>query len=168
MAIFRRLSADGKAAPQALLKQQQQEQAQIQPGADAAQSGAARTPRRRPGSTKRAGCSRPVAEPHTREAVIAASPRIAHRHAPLHGSIALKGGRIDDLSLEQYRETVDPNSPAIVLFSPSGAPEAVLRRVRLGSPPPGRRGKMPGPDTLWTPGGHTAALGVDHPVTLDL
>ena len=32
----------------------------------------------------------------------------------------LKGTRIDDLSLTQFRDTVDPNSPAIVLFSPSG------------------------------------------------
>ena len=28
--------------------------------------------------------------------------------------------RIDDLSLVQFRDTVDPLSPAIVLFSPSG------------------------------------------------
>ena len=36
------------------------------------------------------------------------------------GSISLKGARIDDLSLVQFRETVDPASPAIVLYSPSG------------------------------------------------
>ena len=40
----------------------------------------------------------------------------------LRGSISLKGGQIDDLALTQYRETVDPNSPPIVLLSPSGSP----------------------------------------------
>ena len=40
----------------------------------------------------------------------------------IHGSIALKGGRIDDVTLASYRETVDPNSPEIVLLSPPGAP----------------------------------------------
>jgi YidC/Oxa1 family membrane protein insertase len=39
----------------------------------------------------------------------------------LSGSISLKGARIDDLSLVQFRETVDPNSPPIVLYSPSGS-----------------------------------------------
>ena len=39
------------------------------------------------------------------------------------GSIALKGARIDDLSLIKYRETVDPKSPPIVLLAPSGSPE---------------------------------------------
>ena len=38
------------------------------------------------------------------------------------GSIALKGAQIDDLALTQYRETVDPKSPPIVLLSPSGSP----------------------------------------------
>ena len=62
--------------------------------------------------------------------------RPAHRRSDtprLSGSIDLKGARIDNLSLEQYRETVDPNSPPIVLFSPSGAPRSLLRRVRLGA-----------------------------------
>ncbi len=40
----------------------------------------------------------------------------------IHGSISLKGGRIDDVTLQRYRETVDPNSPEIVLLSPPGAP----------------------------------------------
>ena len=47
--------------------------------------------------------------------------RASRSRAPqLKGSIALKGGRIDDLALMQYRETVNPKSPAIVLLSPSG------------------------------------------------
>src|SRR3954468_9144280 len=36
------------------------------------------------------------------------------------GSIQLKGARLDDLRLKKYRDTVDPNSPEIVLLAPKG------------------------------------------------
>ena len=76
----------------------------------------------------------------------------AHRHpyaaAPRH--VDLKGGRIDDLSLEQYpRRPIDPHSPPIVLLSPSGAPERILCRVRLGAGFGHDHEPMPGPDTVW-------------------
>ena len=64
------------------------------------------------------------------------------------GSIALKGGRIDDLALIKYRETVDPKSPPIVLLAPSGA------RIRSMPSSAGRRRaartlKLPDADTVW-------------------
>ena len=62
----------------------------------------------------------PTGQVFTREAVLAAGPRIAIETPLMKGSIALKGARIDDLALTQYRETVDPKSPAIVLLSPAG------------------------------------------------
>ena len=43
----------------------------------------------------------------------------------LRGSIDLKGGRIDNLSLEQYRETIDPQ------FAADRAAVAVGRAGRL-------------------------------------
>jgi YidC/Oxa1 family membrane protein insertase len=129
---------------EALLKQQQQTQpAAIKPSASA-----------------------PVTQPPTltREAVIAASPRITIDTPRLRGSVDLTGGRIDDLSLEQYRETVDPNSPPIVLLSPSGAPDTYY--AEFGWVPASRTTeKMPGPDTVWKQEG-SGALGIDHPVTL--
>ncbi|CCE11905.1 Inner membrane protein oxaA [Bradyrhizobium sp. STM 3843] len=54
-----------------------------------------------------------------RDAALEATPRVKIDTPRLAGSISLKGARIDDLALVQYRETVDPKSPAIVLFSPS-------------------------------------------------
>src|ERR1700674_3999180 len=56
----------------------------------------------------------------SRDAAIASTPRVKIESPRLSGSISLKGARIDDLSLVQFRDTVDPVSPAIVLYSPSG------------------------------------------------
>ena len=155
-----------KQREQALIKQQ--EQAQTQPGTtqpNAAQPGA--TPGAAPGSATPPpvpGTAAPTVATASRDAVIAASPRIAIATPTLRGSIDLKGGRIDDLSLEQYRETIDPNSPAIVLFSPSGAPDAYYAEFGW-VPAAGATAAMPGPDTVWKQEG-SGALGIDHPVTL--
>ena len=62
----------------------------------------------------------PVVE--TREAALQRNPRLAIDTPSLAGSINLRGGRIDDVLLKNYHETVDPKSPRIVLFSPSGSP----------------------------------------------
>src|SRR4051794_26831693 len=100
----------------------------------------------------------------TREAALAASPRIAIDTPSLHGSIALKGGRIDDLSLIRYRETVDPSSPPIVLLAPSGSPQPFYAEFGwIGAN--GSNAKVPGGDTDWRQDGN-GALGVGHPVTL--
>src|ERR1700733_6496441 len=156
-----------KQREQALLKQQ--EQSQTQPGAT--QPGATQPNAAQPSTTPGAGTPPPLpgtaapsAATASREAVIAASPRIAIDTPTLGGSIGLKGGRIDDLSLEQYRETIAPDSPAIVLFSPSGAPDAYYAEFGW-VPAAGTTAAMPGPDTVWKQEG-SGALGIDHPVTL--
>jgi YidC/Oxa1 family membrane protein insertase len=140
----------------------QQEQSQVQPATPVTPA----TPVARPGAPAVPGGPAASAAPltPTREATIAASPRIAIDTPRLRGSIDLKGARIDNLSLEQYRETVDPNSPPIVLFSPSGSPEAYYAEFGW-VPAAGSTQKLPGPDTVWTQEG-SGALGVDRPVTL--
>ena len=146
------------------LKQQQQTQLQPQGQPGTGQPGGATGPQTGtpavPGGP--AASTRPAA--NTREALIAAAPRVAIDTPRLKGSIDLKGARLDNLSLEQYRETVDPNSPPIVLFSPSGSPEAYYAEFGW-VPAAGTTEKMPGPDTVWTQQG-TGALGVGRPVTL--
>ncbi|MDH3229775.1 MAG: membrane protein insertase YidC, partial [Alphaproteobacteria bacterium] len=63
----------------------------------------------------------PGAGPSTsREQALKATPRIAIESGRLTGSITLTGGRIDDLSLRDYRETVKPDSRNIVLLKPTG------------------------------------------------
>lgn len=56
-----------------------------------------------------------------RSDVIKDDKRIPIATRELQGSINLKGGRIDDLSLTNFRESVDPASPRIILLSPSGS-----------------------------------------------
>jgi YidC/Oxa1 family membrane protein insertase len=56
----------------------------------------------------------------SRDEAVTASPRVKIETPSVVGSISLKGARIDDLSLVKFRETVDPHSPPIVLYSPSG------------------------------------------------
>jgi len=62
-----------------------------------------------------------VVSPRERAVVLAETPRVAIETAELRGSINLKGGRIDDLALVNYRETVDASSRQIVLLSPAGS-----------------------------------------------
>ena len=105
-----------------------------------------------------------AAQAMTRDAALAASPRVRIETPSVSGSIALKGGRIDDLSLVKYRETVDPNSPPIILLAPSGSPNPFYAEFGW-SAPSGTAVKLPGPDTVWQQEG-TGALSVGRPVTL--
>src|SRR5205807_6059283 len=68
------------------------------------------------------GAPASTAQTLTRADALAKSQRVPIDTERLGGSIALTGGRIDDLSLRKYHESVDPSSPAIVLLSPSGSP----------------------------------------------
>jgi len=48
------------------------------------------------------------------------APRLTIDTPKLAGSISMLGGRIDDLSLKTYRETLEANSPNVRLLSPVG------------------------------------------------
>jgi YidC/Oxa1 family membrane protein insertase len=85
----------------------------------------------------------------TREMSLKSSPRLAIDTPSLRGSIALKGGRIDDVVLVKYREQVAPTSPNVVLFSPSDAPHPYFAEHGWIAPA-GSSVKLPGNDTAWT------------------
>jgi YidC/Oxa1 family membrane protein insertase len=85
----------------------------------------------------------------TREAVVQATPRVPIETSTLLGSIALKGGRIDDIVLAKYRQTTKPDSKQVTLFSPSGAPEPFYAEFGWNAPA-GSSAKVPGPDAVWT------------------
>ncbi|MEZ5874441.1 MAG: membrane protein insertase YidC [Hyphomicrobiales bacterium] len=85
----------------------------------------------------------------TREEALAASPRIAIDTPSLRGSIALKGARIDDLILKDYRVTVEPDSPQVILLSPAGDVHAYYaERGFVGKG--GNDLALPADQTLWT------------------
>jgi len=122
-----------------------------------------------PGAPPVPGASPPIqspaaAEPQSRETVIGATTRIPVETPTVGGSISLKGGRIDDVSLTQYHETVDPKSPAIVLLSPSGSPHPFYAEFGW-SAPSGSSTNVPGPETVWSQVG-TGSLTPTQPVTL--
>src|ERR1700692_4407455 len=100
----------------------------------------------------------------SRDAAIAASPRVKIETPRLTGSISLKGARIDDLSLVQFRETVDPASPAIVLYSPSGTETPYYAEFGWVAAS-GSAARLPDQNTLWQQEG-TGSLTPSNPVTL--
>jgi len=100
----------------------------------------------------------------SRDTTIAATPRIKIDTPRLSGSISLRGARIDDLSLVQFRETVNPASPAIVLFSPSGTAEPYYAEFGWVAAS-GATVKVPDQNTLWQQEGSNS-LSPDSPVTL--
>src|ERR687883_570887 len=72
--------------------------AQVQPG-------------RAPGQAPATGAALP-------EGAEASVPRVRLDNGRLHGSVSLLGARIDQVTLADYRETIDPSSPEITLLSP--------------------------------------------------
>jgi YidC/Oxa1 family membrane protein insertase len=105
-----------------------------------------------------------AAAPVNRAAALAASPRVPIETDNVQGSIALKGGRIDDLALVRFRETVDPKSPPVTLLSPSGTADPFYAEFGWTG---GSNSdlKLPTSETVWTRTG-SGALGVGQPVTL--
>ena len=83
----------------------------------------------------------------TRAELLAAAPRVALQGKRVHGSISLRGGKFDDISLPDYRETLDPKSPEIVVLRPQGLPTAYF--AEFGWVATGQVA-VPGGDTLWT------------------
>jgi YidC/Oxa1 family membrane protein insertase len=90
--------------------------------------------------------------PQSREAALAASPRVKIDTPALSGSISLKGARLDDLALKQYRETVDPNSPPIELLDPAGTAHPYYAEFGW-VPAGGATAKLPDQNTLWSQDG---------------
>ena len=152
--------------PQEKVREQRQaQQAQQQPAAQAGQPAPTTAP---PGAPPAPGqIAAPGAGPAqsmTREAALRQSARVPIDTPSVQGSIALKGGRIDDLALVKFRETVDPKSPPIVLLSPSGSPEPFYAEFGWTGAA-GTDAKLPMAETVWTQAG-SGALSVGHPVTL--
>ncbi|MBN9006339.1 MAG: membrane protein insertase YidC [Rhizobiales bacterium] len=142
--------------------QSQMAKPEAKPATGAATSQSSTTPATTPATP---AASQPAAtQTVARDVAIAANPRVKIDTPRLSGSISLKGARIDDLSLVKFRETVDPTSPAIDLFSPSGT--AAPYYAEFGwVPATGSTVKLPDQNTVWQQDG-SGALTPSHPITL--
>ena len=94
------------------------------------------------------GVTVPLAE--TRDEALTASARLPIDTHALAGTIALAGGRFDDLHLSLYKETIEPDADTVVLLNPAGGPHPYFvdfgwRRTIDNDP-----GPLPGPTTAWT------------------
>jgi YidC/Oxa1 family membrane protein insertase len=131
---------------------------QTTPGSTTPQPGATPSPST---PASQPGAAQPVV---SRDTAIAANPRVKIETPRLSGSISLKGARIDDLSLEKFRDTVDPKSPAIVLFSPSNTTHPYYAEFGW-VPAAGSTARIPDQNTMWQQEG-SGALSPSNPVIL--
>jgi len=102
----------------------------------------------------------------TRDAALATTQRLPIDTPSLRGSINLKGGRIDDLILKDYRVAVDKDSANVTLLSPSGSPAPNQAfYAQHGWTIAGGGVNVPGPETQWSVEG-SGTLTPGNPVTL--
>ncbi len=129
-----------------LAQQNQQAQSQTAP---VPAPGSAPAPGAVPGQTVAPAVAPATGVALTREQALAQSPRVRIETPKIAGSIALTGARLDDVSLKAYRETVDPNSPIIVLLSPLGGPNGYYSDFGWVAGP-GAAVSLPNASTVWT------------------
>jgi len=116
----------------------------VDPAAVEGQAGAV------PGATVEGGAAASATETvQTRGEALATAPRVPIATGALSGSVALTGGRLDDLHLLQYRETLEPDAETVVLLNPAGGPAPYFvdygwRRTVDSDP-----GPLPGAATEW-------------------
>jgi len=100
--------------------------------------------------------------------VAAEIPRIRIDTPDLSGSISMAGGRIDELALKRYPQTLEPGSPTVNLLTPVGTEHAYY--ALYGWTPAGDLSfdAVPGPNTQWSvASGDTLAPGKPVGLTWD-
>lgn len=98
----------------------------------------------------------------SRAAIVSAEPRIKITTDRVIGSIRLKGGLIDDLTLLNYRQTLEKDSENIVMLSPLGTENPYYAQFGWTSTTTGVT--LPNADTVWNTDRSTLSVG--QPVTL--
>lgn len=97
--------------------------------------------------------------------VVADAPRIAIETPELSGTLSLQGGRLDDLALTQYRETLDDDAEIVRLMRPVGETDAYFATFGWAGANSLAADAVPGPETIWSlESGET--LTPDTPVTI--
>ncbi len=76
--------------------------------------------------------------------------RIQIENELLTGAISTQGGRIDQLSLKKYRNTISEDSDIVTLLSPVGQPEAYYAAFGWAPAVGIKPNQVPDPNTIWT------------------
>jgi YidC/Oxa1 family membrane protein insertase len=98
----------------------------------------------------------------TLERSLAADERVAIRNERLYGSLALTGGRIDNIVLSDYQVSTAPGAADVTLLNPPGAPDPYF--VEFGWVPAEAGVEVPDQSTVWQ--ASSDELRPDQPVTL--
>ncbi len=81
--------------------------------------------------------------------VAADAPRVAIETPTLSGTLSLQGGRIDDLALTNYRETLADDAEIVRLMRPVGEPDAYFATFGWAGANGLAADAVPGPETVW-------------------
>jgi len=95
---------------------------------------------------------------------VANADRIIIDTPRLEGSLSLLAGRIDDLHLKDYTNTIDEGSPIVTLLSPEGSDNAYYGINGWAAASGVDPKEVPGPTTLWS--SRSTTLTASSPVTL--
>ena len=97
-----------------------------------------------------------------REQVLEETLRVTFDNSKIKGSINLEGGIIDDLVLEEYRETLDPTSDFITYLNPLGSQDAYY--LDTGWVSPDSTIELPNNKSVWK--ADKSSIGINDPVKL--
>lgn len=84
----------------------------------------------------------------SRQEATASGDRLKIETSQLSGSLNLKGARLDDLILKNYRQNLAEDSNNVVLLSPAGTERGYF--TEIGYVGASELGDLPGADTLWS------------------
>ncbi|MDB0034553.1 membrane protein insertase YidC [Alphaproteobacteria bacterium] len=97
-----------------------------------------------------------------RDQVLEETIRVTFDNSKIKGSINLEGGIIDDLVLEEYRETLDPTSDFITYLNPLGSQDAYY--LDTGWVSPDSTIELPNNKSVWK--ADKTSIGMNDPVKL--
>jgi len=97
-----------------------------------------------------------------RDQVLEETVRVTFDNSKIKGSINLEGGFIDDLVLEEYRETLDPASDFIGFLNPLGSEDAYY--LDTGWVSPDSSIELPSNKSRWT--ADKSSIGINDPVKI--
>ncbi|RDD60351.1 membrane protein insertase YidC [Ferruginivarius sediminum] len=140
---------------------QQVQQQQQQTSEDEQPTSGANMPQAQQGEVP--GAAPGVPNAPDRDELVAEGPRVTIDTPTLRGSISLVGGRIDDLTLRNYEQTIEPDSGKIDLLSPPGSEQAYY--AAFGWVAAENGADLPNGETRWSADGETLAPGRDLTLT---